>query len=530
MKMSIQLFPKKIIGFKGIKIDKSVNFFIPREYLSIHENNFIFSDKKKELILENSNIIHKRYNSFDKIRKQNFQKKLKPAKDKIKCIQNNKKCSFINFNKKFNREEEKNDIKLSIIPHFNTFGTYNYLPSITSINNNFLYFLKKPIQKNENYVKLFGIKNIGHSCYINSFLQILLRTPFFYKNLKIVNNNEKIALIKCLLDLTGNSQKGQIIKKIKILMSSMDESYESLTQNDSQDFGINLINYLIILLKGENSFNDEEEGEDTYLKENIPILDLEKHKNGLFKNYLNKYYKKENEIFIEKMFQFHESKLLLEVDDDEEKIYNAKKIYFETSINIDLNFPKGDRFFLKDLLLNRYPEFHNFYKNFSELEKDEINWELIKDKIYKMYRDFMNLCFSNYKDALELDEDDNNIRKNKKSFCFRRLASLPNILILSVNRAFVGKSLNNSYLYFDETIDLRDFIDEDICKEKETTYSLYAINECKGFIKDFGHYYSYVKIDHKWFKFDDETYYEENPKFYSKYVVGLYYIKNNFKL
>ena len=47
MKMSIQLFPKKIIGFKGIKIDKSVNFFIPREYLSIHENNFIFSDKKK---------------------------------------------------------------------------------------------------------------------------------------------------------------------------------------------------------------------------------------------------------------------------------------------------------------------------------------------------------------------------------------------------------------------------------------------------------------------------------------------------
>ncbi len=532
MKKSFLLFPKKIIGFKGIQIDKSVNFFIPREYLSIHENNYIFSNKKKEFILENSITKHKRYNSFDKIRKPNFQKKLKPVKDKIISIQNNKKFNFNNLKKIFNREEEKDDIQLSIIPRFNTFGTYNYCPSISSVNNNFLYLLnpKKPLQKDENYVKLFGIKNIGYSCYINSFLQILLRTPFFYKNLQKVNNSEKIALIKCLIDLINNSQKGQIIKKIKILMSNIDETYEMQAQNDSQDFGINLINYLIILLKGENSFDDEKDNDDIILNENIPIFDIEKYKNSLFKEYLDKYYKKENEIFIEKMFQFHESKLLLEVNDDEQKIYDAKKIYFETSISIDLNFQKENIFVLKDLLLNRYPEFHNFYKGFSELEKDEINWEVIKEKIYKMYRDFMEFCFSNYQEALELDEDGNNIRKGKKSFCFRRLASLPNVLILSINRAFVGKSLNNSCLYFDETLDLKDFIDEDICKDEDTTYSLYAINECKGLIKNFGHYYSYVKINNKWFKFDDETIYEEKPKFFSKYVVGLYYIKNNFKL
>ena len=39
-------------------------------------------------------------------------------------------------------------------------------------------------------------------------------------------------------------------------MSEVDETYDSYEQNDSQDFGINLINYLITLLKGENSFYD----------------------------------------------------------------------------------------------------------------------------------------------------------------------------------------------------------------------------------------------------------------------------------
>ena len=534
MKNPFIIFKKKSIGFKGIQADKAVNIFIPREYLFIPENNYIFySNKKNKFSLQNSNVIRRRYNSSDNLRKQNLNQKYKPIKENLTNISIIKKYDLKNQYKITNvEEEEKNDEKLPFIPNFSTFGGNNKYMSIPLYNNNFFNILcqKKSQKKNENFVNLFGIKNIGNSCYINSFLQILLRTPFFYENLKIVNNNENISLIKNLIELNNNSKKELIIKKIKILMSEVDETYKELIQNDSQDFGINLINYLIILLKGENSFDDEID-ENTYLKENIPILDLEKHKNGIFKNYLNKYYKKENEIFIEKMFQFHESKLLMEANANEQKIYEAKKIYFETSISIDLNFPKKNDFSLEDLLSYRYPEFHNFYKDYTKIdEQDEFDWDKIKEYVYRLYKTILDACLSNFKDTIDIGENDNNIRKNIKSFCFRRLASLPNILIISINRASVGKSLNNSFLSFKETLDLRDYIDEDIYQEKETQYTLYAVNERKGLIKNFGHCYSYVKIKNRWFKFDDDIYYEEKPNFNSKYVVGLYYIKNNFKL
>jgi ubiquitin C-terminal hydrolase len=43
-----------------------------------------------------------------------------------------------------------------------------------------------------------------------------------------------------------------------------------------------------------------------------------------------------------------------------------------------------------------------------------------------------------------------------------------------------------------------------------------------------GHYYSYVRIKGIWYKFDDNKPVEkESPEYNSKYVVGLYYIKEN---
>jgi len=516
---------KKNICFFDIQMDKAINFFIPNEYKFIDKYSKLIYNKKKEYEDADYNNIRKKYNSADKNVK-------KPLKRIIKVI---KKDQVINpytksiiskdVNIILNQEEEKNNDKFS-------YNSFNYI-SNSKYHNNFVYdsnIIKKlPIR--DCYIKPFGIKNIGHSCYINSFLQILLRTPFFVKNLKIVNKTKNILLIKLLIDLSDVQQKAQIIKKIKSIMSEVDETYDSYEQNDSQDFGINLINYLITLLKGENSFDDEEDNDNKNIKENIPLLYMEKYKKYNFEKYLNKYFKKENENFVEKMFQFHESKLELETNEKEKKIYNAKRINFETSINMELSFAKGKYFVLKDLLSKKYPEFHNFFKEFINVHHEMINWESIKDAIYKMYKSFMDSFFSDNveKNNINIDGDEKKIDINK-TFCFRRIASLPKILILSINRAFLGKNLNNSYLSFDETLDLKDYIDDDICKEKSTTYTLFAINECKGIIKERGHCYSYIKISNKWFKFDDHIYYEERPNFNSKYVIGLYYIKNNFYL
>lgn len=508
-------------SFENIKPNNVINLFIPKKYVIINgnENPHLALYKNSKLWIKDDN--RKKNNSYDQINNPYINVKIKPMKENSK---NNKKNTK-NLNNIISiREEEKNDFKnISNCPN----------------NNNIIYISNKNKKiLDDCFIKFFGIKNVGHSCYINSFLQILLRTPYFLKNLKLVKENN--YLIKYLIDLTENPRKDLIIQKIKILMTDVDENYGNNTQNDSQDFGINLINHLISIIKKENIFDDNKDDKDDedINEKDIPISDIEKHKNDGFQKYINKYYKKENEIFIEKLFQFHESKLIIETNDNEKEIKNVKKINFETSISMELSFPYNQKekySTLKDLLSNRYPEFHNFYKELSRIEKDSTNWETInkiKEIIYRLYKSFLEACSKDSRIHLNINENDENINiKNKiEIFSFRRLASLPNILLISINRAFLGKSLNNSYLSFTDTLDLKDYIDDDIINEKDTTYSLYAVNECKGLIKDNGHCYSYVKIKHKWFKFDDNYFCEERPKFVSKYVVGLFYIRNNFNL
>lgn len=514
-------------SFKDIEQDKAINLFIKKKYVIMNENEkknpFYALFKNNEFLIKENN--RKKYNSYDKIKNPYINVKIKPIKENSNNLKKNKKNqnNIISI-----KEEEKNDDQFS--------SNINNISNFPN-KNNFLYISNKNKKIIDDcFIKFFGIKNIGHSCYINSFLQILLRTPYFLKNLKLVKGNNH--LVKYLIDLTENPRKDLIIKKIKILMTDVDENYGDNTQSDSQDFGINLINYLISIIKKENIFDDnkdDEDDKDDNNEKNIPILDIEKHKNDEFQKYINKYYKKENEIFIEKMFQFHESKLIIETNDNEKEINKVNRINFETCINMDLSFPynqKGKYFTLKDLLSNKYPEFHNFYKELSNIENNSINWEKLKDIIYKLYKSFLNSCSKNCRVVSNINQDDENINiKNKIDiFCFRKLASLPNILLISINRAFLGTKLNNSYLSFTDTLDLRDYIDDDILNENDTTYRLYAVNECKGFIKDNGHCYSYIKIKHKWFKFDDNSFFEERPNYMSKYVVGLFYIRNNFNL
>jgi ubiquitin C-terminal hydrolase len=58
----------------------------------------------------------------------------------------------------------------------------NYSSKYQFINNNKL---------DDNKYNLKGYENIGNSCYINSFLQILWHTPNFTKNLKKEYKNSK---------------------------------------------------------------------------------------------------------------------------------------------------------------------------------------------------------------------------------------------------------------------------------------------------------------------------------------------------
>ena len=201
------------------------------------------------------------------------------------------------------------------------------------------------IKKIRNDYNLFGFPNIGHSCYMNSFLQLLLHTPNFLEKLKeSYQGTTGHPLIDSLLQLSSEDEiknKVKLLEIIKQSMAEVEESYGLKIQNDSQEFGINLIGQIISIIKGEASFSDEE-----VLEEEENELEYNKeYKKKSYKNYLNKYCEKE--IPLEKMFQFHEIKY--KVDIQEKKKISIKKIDFDSFLNIELFFPKTKK---KKLVIN----------------------------------------------------------------------------------------------------------------------------------------------------------------------------------
>lgn len=371
------------------------------------------------------------------------------------------------------------------------------------INNN----EEKPYINKE----LLGFQNIGHSCYMNSFLQILFHTPHFLETLKESNKDKNDILSDSLIQLSENHEKVYLLRKIKKLMAEVDKSYEMKEQNDSQEFGINLINKIISNLKGDFKFNDD----DNYNTEEINIKFSKEHKLQKFKEYKNKYCIKET--LLDKMFQFHE--ILFKIDSNKPLFENYKQIDFNSFLNIDLSFPfnsQKKKYNLSELLEYKYPknplqdiipEYISLFNLFNWL------WEKFINKI----KAILNIC------------DEENEVNIQNDLYFSNLVELPNILIITINRALLGKSFNKNKLIFEENLDLRNYLEKDFLDSVDTKYKLYGVNICYKSFFESGHYYSFVKKEDDWYKFDDDKpVIMEDPEFESKYVVGLYYVKEKY--
>ena len=391
-----------------------------------------------------------------------------------------------------------------------------------------------------------GFDNIGSSCYMNSFLQILLYTPGFIMELKKINdeNNLNNILIKNLICLYEEKNKKLYLENIKKYMGEINKSYGQYIQNDSQEFGIDLLNELISKIKNDKNNYDDDETYETI--NNITSTNKSEIKKELFIKYKNKYHNKQT--ILEKMFQFIESKL--NITEQDSKLLTINNIFFETFLNVELVFPNNQNlsnYKLIDLFNYKY-KFFKYDKiqmeiknednnsNIEEINDNKLNNQLnienvntsneIDDisclqKFKEKSKNFFNYLFSSCSKNSKNGDDIKNISIN-------RLASLPKVLIISINRALIGKSLINYNLIFNESLELNSFIDKDLLDDKIIKYNLYAINECYGHSKENGHYYCYIKISNKWYKFNDKKVIEEIPNFSSKYVVGLYYIKNDY--
>jgi uncharacterized ubiquitin-like protein YukD len=103
-------------------------------------------------------------------------------------------------------------------------------------------------------------------------------------------------------------------------------------------------------------------------------------------------------------------------------------------------------------------------------------------------------------------------------------------LIITIYRALTNEKINFTRLLFTDTLDLKNYIDFDLFNDenKKTTYQLYAINECIKTSRE-SHNRCYIKIENRWFIFDDDRKVEE---FYgsfkdSPFIVGLFYKRDN---
>ena len=165
--------------FKNIQQQKEINFFIPKKYTILYNKDL----SSNSHIYNNFNLLKNKskriYNSCDKIQNPYSIVYLKSINEDSKKFKLMNKMSNNNISLK--NEEKKDDDKFSLISTI-----YSFKNSI--INSN---YLKTPISNfNEKFSKedleclIFGFENIGHTCYINSFLQILFRTPTFLKKLE----------------------------------------------------------------------------------------------------------------------------------------------------------------------------------------------------------------------------------------------------------------------------------------------------------------------------------------------------------
>ena len=479
------------------------------------------------------------------------------------CVSSAKKEEMINNLINVNEQKEKkNEKKDILIEERDKIKSNNQTISDKSNNISHLDGILKKKEKETNLLKKhplmdknefssemfetqkIGFPNIGNTCYMNSFLQILLHTPGFLNELK-KERKENCDLIDNLISLSEEPHNKKYLKNIKNIMGQIKDSYGKKNyQSDSQEFGIDLINEIINIIKGDLSFSDEND----YEENQITSANIGPIKKTKFEKYIDKYYNEKNEISLEKMFQFHESKLEIESTANDE-ITKINKIKFETCINIDLDLQEYKKTDLMELLGSKYNVFSNStndiilnvndnYKYLNEnkdlkkkVSKNNDNNEKKNQKTWiDILIDFIKYldCFGLFKSCINDKEEDKDIEENKEDYInLTKLASLPKILIISINRAFLGKNFNDNIISYKERLDVKKFIDKDILKKEKTKYRLYAVNECLAHKKESGHYYSYIKINKIWYKFnDDKPVLEESPNLSSKYVVGLYYIKD----
>ena len=320
-----------------------------------------------------------------------------------------------------------------------------------------------------------GFKNLGNTCFMNTCLQNLIHSEYFivqlFENKNLINSKTKISqrlfdMCNELIECKRNIYSPDDIKNSFELKHA---TFRSYTQQDTQEF-------CRIILEDINKELNRAKNPEPYkeLKFDNDKIKCNNEFDKIFKN-------REDSLIIDTFY----GQLI--------NIFKCDCDYETFSFEKILDLP---------LLLG----------------KDENNTS-VKELLDDYFRD----------ETIKFETKCEGCHKIKEHVKKVRISKPPNILILSLQRVIgrTGKK-NNKGINFSDELDLSKYIDHDCFNEKDgiTKYSLYAIGNHTGTLS-FGHYYSYIKINGKWFEFNDSSvsslsYDIEKP---SKTVYVLFYTR-----
>lgn len=155
-------------------------------------------------------------------------------------------------NQKIRSRKKKNNI--------NNNRDNDNIEKANKLNNNFIINDNKNKSNNlrlnyyRNDTDNIGLENLGNNCYLNSFIQILLHCPHFIETLKSDGGSQSRYSLTYFLIKLSETYYSEYLEDIRKLMEEYYNKFKKNQQCDSQDFGIKLIDKIIVDIKGvENS-------------------------------------------------------------------------------------------------------------------------------------------------------------------------------------------------------------------------------------------------------------------------------------
>ena len=354
----------------------------------------------------------------------------------------------------------------------------NVTEQLQNINNEINNNIK--IIKTTDYINIIhtkiGIINLKASCYINSFIQVLIHCKsfmdeFLKRNNLFVNNNYSLSnkILRICKDMLSEDIKiniGVDISYFYYLFSVKHENFGGLIQQDCHEFILFLLDDL------SKEFNETKR----LFTHRLLCNDDSKTKQSRYQEYIKLCNEKEKSFVSDLIYSTIIQSYICEC---------SKEIYaFQNYMDLPLLLPDNiDRINIIELLDN--------YFNSENIMFDEICDKCKKKTIHK---------------------------KTVK------IARETKILVLTLQRLDILNNIKNDiYVDFAEKLDIKKYIDLDIEDKNKFEYELYAVIFHEGELKE-GHYYSVIK------PYGQDYWYEFNDNIVKKLRKNLYNTDNAYIL